>query len=433
MPLFRLSNFRLIALFLQTANQNMKAYYFSFLFFFLMNILLYSQNDSTVIQAIIIDSTATIQQSDSIQQLDLVDILSKMFKIKNVDEKREKGKVRFTLFPTSSAASGDKTVFTSFNVTFLAGDKKTTNLSNIFFIPYIGFGKQYGFIVQPNIWLRNNNWNFVGEHFILNYPQNTWGLGGNSPDENEILIDYDHLRFHQNALVGIFPHFALGLGYAFDNHYNIVIDSADLSEISAPHLFNTSDNSSLSSGLTLPVVLDTRQNSLNAEQGIYCSITYSFYDPIFGSDDRWQSLFVDVRKYFPISGKKYSILALRSYYWTILSGTVPYLDLPANRWEPTTGSASRGIRQNRYRSNAILYYESEYRFGISRNGLLGGVVFASVTAPSEYGTQHFIYWHPAAGVGVRLKFNKYSRTNVTLDYGFSKGFQSVYLNIGEAF
>jgi len=107
--------------------------------------------------------------------------------------------------------------------------------------------------------------------------------------------------------------------------------------------------------------------------------------------------------------------------------------LPSNGWEPAFGTSSRGIQQNRYRSNALLYFETEYRFGITANGLLGGVVFANATSASQYGTQQFTYWHPAAGAGVRIKFNKYSRTNVTLDYGFSKGYQSVYLNIGEVF
>jgi hypothetical protein len=107
--------------------------------------------------------------------------------------------------------------------------------------------------------------------------------------------------------------------------------------------------------------------------------------------------------------------------------------LPANRWEPSAGSASRGIAQNRYRSNAILYGESEYRFGLTTNGLLGGIIFANITSASEYDTQDYQYWHPAAGFGIRVKLNKYSRTNVALDLGFSKGYQSLYLNIGEAF
>ena len=378
------------------------------------------------------DSLSVTGSSDSIRQVDMIDYLVKIFKVKSSEEKRNNSKIRFSLFPTGSNISGGKTVFTSFNVAFLLGDKSNTNVSTIYFVPYIGFGGQYGFQAQPNIWLQSNSWNFTGEYFILNYPQNTWGLGGNSADENECLIDYKHLRIHQNALVGIFPNLAIGLGFAFDNHYDIQLAKTESSALIEDYFPENIDHT-LSSGITFPVVYDSRHNSINPQQGLYSSVTYSFYDPVFGSDDQWQSLFADVRKYFPIRGKKLTIFALRSYYWTIISGNVPYLDLPANRWEPTQGSASRGIAQNRYRSNAILYFEGEYRFGITANGLIGGVLFTSVTAPSQYGTQQFIYWHPAAGAGIRVKFNKYSRTNVTLDYGFSKGFQSIYLNIGEAF
>jgi outer membrane protein assembly factor BamA len=379
-----------------------------------------------------IDSLNRALVSDSIRQVDLVDYLNTIFKVRNLEEKRVQRKVRFSLFPSTSGISGDKTVFTSFNVAFLLGDLSNTNVSNIYFYPYISFGGQYGFQLQPNIWLRKNSWHFIGDYFILNYPQYTWGPGGNSSDENKTMIDYNHLRVHQSALKGIWPHFSAGIGYAYDYHNDITIEETAYSEEVIGYLPEPIDHS-VSSGITLPILYDSRRNALNAQQGFMASFTYSFYDPVFGSDDRWQSIFYDMRKYFHIPGTKRNILALRSYYWTILSGKPPYLDLPANRWEPISGSASRGIKQNRYRSNAILYFESEYRFGITKNGLIGGAVFASVTSASQYETQNFLYWHPAAGTGIRLKFNKFSNTNVAFDFGISKGFASVYLNIGEAF
>jgi hypothetical protein len=379
-----------------------------------------------------VDSLNRALFTDSIRQVDLVDYLNKIFKINNFDQRRVQRKVRFSLFPSTSGISGDKTVFTSFNVAFLLGDLSNTNVSNIYFYPYIAFNGQYGFQVQPNIWLRKNSWNFTGDYFILNYPQYTWGLGGNSPDENKTMVDYNHLRIHQNAMKGIFPHFSAGIGYAFDIHYDIHVEESDFSDIINGYLPESGGNT-VSSGLTLPILYDSRRNALNAQQGFMASFTYSFYDPVFGSDDKWQSLFLDTRKYFHIPGSKHNTVAFRSYYWTIISGKTPYLDLPANRWEPISGSASRGIKKNRYRSNALIYFESEYRFGISANGLIGGVVFASVTSASQYETQNFLYWHPAAGTGIRLKFNKFSNTNVAFDFGFSKGFASVYLNIGEAF
>jgi outer membrane protein assembly factor BamA len=285
---------------------------------------------------------------------------------------------------------------------------------------------------MPDIWLRNNSWNFKGEYFILNYPQNTWGLGGNSSDENETLIDYKHQRIHQNATIGLFSHFSAGIGYALDRHFDISVEENEFSDTIMKN-FPVGKNKSTSSGITIPFLYDSRHNSNNPQQGFMGSVTYNFFSKLLGSDNNWQSVFADARKYFPIAGKRKSIIACRSYYWTVVSGDVPYLDLPANRWEPSTGSASRGIAQNRYRSNALLYFETEYRFGITTNGLLGGVVFGSVLSASEYKTQHFYYWHPAAGAGIRVKFNKYSNTNISFDLGFSKGFATVYLFIGEAF
>ncbi len=281
--------------------------------------------------------------------------------------------------------------------------------------------------MYPNIWLKKNSWNFTGEYFILNFPQDTWGLGGDSQEEDKLLVGSKHIRVYQNALIRIVPNFAIGMGYALDRRY--AIDVAENQTITAMD----SGKTSTSSGITFPAIFDNRRNTINPQQGFYAKLAYNLYLPGMGSDDRWASLFCDLRKYFRFSSNKTSILAFRSYYWTILSGNAPYLDMPATRWEPAWGSASRGIQQGRYRSNAILYGEAEYRFGITANDFLGGVVFTNVTAPSKYDTQQFIYLHPAVGAGIRLKFNKFSRTNVTLDYGVSKDFQSVYVNIGEAF
>ena len=102
-------------------------------------------------------------------------------------------------------------------------------------------------------------------------------------------------------------------------------------------------------------------------------------------------------------------------------------------WAPASGIASRGIQTGRYRSNAMLYAEVEQRFGLSANGLFGAVVFANSTSVSEFNSQQFKYWHGAAGVGLRMKFNKYSDANLALDLGVSDDFWSVWVNLGEVF
>jgi outer membrane protein assembly factor BamA len=378
------------------------------------------------------DSIRSAHQLDSIRQVDLVDYLVRIFKIKNSEQKRDNNKVKFSLFPTTTTTTADRTVVTSFNAAFLLGDIKNTNISTVYFYPYIAFNGQYGIQLTSNIWLNRNSWNFVGEYFALNYPQYTWGLGGNSPDESETLINFKHIRFYQNAMKGIFPHIALGLGYSYDRHFNIHIDDESMTN-AINHGIPVDTFNTISSGIALPAIFDNRNNPINSKRGWLLNSTYYFFLPALGSDDAYQSLFLDLRRYFTLPVRRSPVLAFRSYYWTITKGMAPYLDLPANRWEPATGSASRGIQKNRYRSNAMLYFESEYRFGISKNGLWGGVLFADVLSASEYQTQNFRYWHPAGGAGVRLKLNKYSGTNVGFDVGASKGFASVYLFIGEAF
>jgi len=375
-----------------------------------------------------IDTYYIYKNNDSIKQVDGIDYLLKLFKIKKSQEKIENKKVNFSFFPVDASNAGDRVLVSSFNATFLLGEKENTNNSTVYLIPYISFNNQFGIELYPTIWLKENSWNFVGEYFALNFPQDTWGLGGDTPESNETLVDGKTLRFHQNVLKGILPNLAVGLGYQYDEHHQLEIKEtnidADIPEITT--------NKTISSGVSLPIVFDNRKNINNPQNGMYASATYLYNDKSLGSDTKWQSLFIDARKYFSIPYAR-SVLALRSYYWTILSGETPYFDLPSTRSEPGTSSSSRGLQKNRYRSNAMLFFETEYRFNITQNGFLGGVVFVNTTSASEYDTQNFVHWQPAIGAGVRLKFNKYTKVNVAFDFGISKDYASVYLKIGEVF
>jgi hypothetical protein len=51
----------------------------------------------------------------------------------------------------------------------------------------------------------------------------------------------------------------------------------------------------------------------------------------------------------------------------------------------------------------------------------------------EYEGNTFVYWHPAAGTGLRIKFNKISPNNICVDIGISKNFTGIYLSLGEVF
>jgi hypothetical protein len=60
-------------------------------------------------------------------------------------------------------------------------------------------------------------------------------------------------------------------------------------------------------------------------------------------------------------------------------------------------------------------------------------VFSNVQSFSEFKTNQYIYWHPAIGAGLRIKLNKYSKTNIVFDYAISKEYKTYYINISETF
>jgi hypothetical protein len=80
------------------------------------------------------------------------------------------------------------------------------------------------------------------------------------------------------------------------------------------------------------------------------------------------------------------------------------------------------------------YLEAEDRFAISRNGLIGGVVFFNVESFKKNLAPSFNDFNPGFGTGIRIKLNKNSNTNICIDYGFGlHGSQGIAVNVGEVF
>jgi hypothetical protein len=65
---------------------------------------------------------------------------------------------------------------------------------------------------------------------------------------------------------------------------------------------------------------------------------------------------------------------------------------------------------------------------------LGAVVFSNVQSVSEWPSNQFKALLPGVGAGIRIKLNKYSNTNLALDYGFGAGGSNgIFVNLGEVF
>ena len=188
---------------------------------------------------------------------------------------------------------------------------------------------------------------------------------------------------------------------------------------------------SISSGPAFTILYDNRKNSINALKGLYSVFTLRVNREYLGSSDDWNSVFFDTRKYVNFSKVRHSTLAIRAIYWSAW-GNVPYLNLPSTGYD-YTGTTGRGYYRGRYRGKQMIYGEAEYRFDITRSGLWGGVVFANGQSYPEPETGKFTYIKPAVGIGGRLKFNKFSDSNITCDIAFGQDSFNYYVTLNEAF
>jgi hypothetical protein len=117
------------------------------------------------------------------------------------------------------------------------------------------------------------------------------------------------------------------------------------------------------------------------------------------------------------------------------SGAPPYFHLPETVSD-VYGRAARGYQQGRYRGERLAYGEVEYRGMLTRNGLFGMVAFANTTTVTNLaaGEKLFDSYAPAVGAGLRVLFNKRSRTNLCVDVAFGKdGAQGLYFALQDAF
>ncbi|MBU6121542.1 hypothetical protein [Hymenobacter siberiensis] len=144
-------------------------------------------------------------------------------------------------------------------------------------------------------------------------------------------------------------------------------------------------------------------------------------------------LLIDARTYLHPSPRSANILALWRYNAVTIAGNPPFPDLPSTGWD-TYSNTDRGFIQSRFRGDDLLYGEVEYRYGITRNRLLGGVVFANAQTVTEQQSRRFEKVVPAAGAGLRLRLNKVSNTTLAIDYAFgADGSHGLSLNLGGVF
>ena len=381
------------------------------------------------------DTSGTSQRQRD--QIDLIDIgRSILLKHpgKRIDSATKKaGKVYGSLLP-----SAEYTLQTAFavnltaNAAFFTGERTEDNISNIYLNLTYTQNKQLQVPLETNIWTKNNRYNIITDWRYAKYPQDTYGLGGKTIADSGYLIDFSNARFYQTVLKTIGTDLYVGLGYNLDYFWKVREVDPPPGRVTDFQKYGLHPKS-VSSGVTFNFLYDSRRNAINPEPGSYLNVIYRPNFTFLGSDNNWQTLLIDGRKYLHLPGDSKNMLAFWTFDWFTLQGDPPYLLLPSTASD-TYVNMGRGYIQGRFRSKNLLYGESEYRFGLTRNGLLGGVVFLNAQSFSEPSTGRFEVVNPGWGGGIRIKLNKFSHTNIALDYGFGlHGSKGIFANLGEVF
>lgn len=381
------------------------------------------------------------QNYHQVKQVDAVEVLKKLIKSKknNPEDSLKRANSLFRLSVVPAAGYSLTTGFAALagmNAAFYTGSNHdSTSLSTIATNLTFTSKGQVLFPIQSSIWTRNNQYNLVTDWRLFKYPQETFGLGGRTALANGYIINYSYLRLYTTVLRKVYGNFYAGLGYDLDYFYNIRELLPKATKKNAPKTaFERYGSGSYErgSGITLNALFDSRDNPINSTKGLYANLIYRSNNKFLGNQSAWKSIILDTRKYIRL-GDTRNVLALWSYDWISYGGKPPFLDLP-NTGADTYSSTGRGYIQGRFRGSQMLYLESEFRYSITNNGLLGGVFFANAQSFARRLSSQLKFINPAIGAGARIKLNKFSNTNICIDYGIGLGgSKGLFINLGEVF
>jgi len=366
--------------------------------------------------------------------VDFVDGLYRVLKVNKVRSQDEKqNKTLFTFIPgvEYSLATG---FASSINANFILPVKKITD-NHSFVSSELKYTQNKQVIAQmvSNVWLKSNEYNINTNWSYLKFPQKDFGLGSSSDLKLFDNLDYSYIKLHQSIVKRIAPNLYFGPGLNIDYRWNIT-DTTTLNKPLVGFKEYGFTKQSTSIGVLLNLLYDTRKQVSNpAPNSSYLNLVYRDNLKLLGSDQNWQLILLDYRKYIPFPMGSKNILAFWSYNVFTLAGKQPYLDLPSTASDTYTNTG-RGYIQGRYRGDKFVFAESEYRFGITENGFLGGVVFANMQSVSEQQGKPLQSILPGYGAGIRIKLSKHSNTNVAIDYGIGQGgSKGIFMNLGEVF
>ena len=340
-------------------------------------------------------------------------------------------------------------------IAFVAGDPGSTRISSS--VSSLSYSTKNDLLLNVRFGLHSNEnqWFVEGDNRMYISGQSVYGLGSDTPSSSAIDADYTFVRIHDRAYRRVRGPLYVGAGLLFDSHSNVEPDDdAGEAWTGSPYVTYSQQHglpidSQQSGGLSANLLVDKRVGEIDPRRGWMAQGWYRVsFDGFFGGDSSWQLAHLEARTYLPLGRQPLANessqgggvpakhrLALWTFADITTKGAAPYFDLPETVSD-VYGRSARGYQQGRYRGERLVYGELEYRGMLTRNGLLGLVAFVNTTTVTnlDAGEKLFDSYAPAAGAGLRVLFNKRSRTNLCVDLAFGKdGAKGLYFALQDAF
>jgi len=425
-------------------------------FVMLCNMLAYSQTEQTVdsLKADSLNSKLpkNIRPADStFKQYDVADLLRDLLHPnRQVNPMRKKSGITLmpnvAYNPSIGAQIGIKAVAGR----ILGNDPKTLMSVAATSASITTKGIIYVYL-SHNVFTNGNKWNLQGSLIAAKTVTPDFGLGigtaAGSTEVEQILANPDRLpfvfhaqyySFRERVYKQIEDHWFVGAGVSFDVRRNIedrksTTDLTPYNIYSDKHGFNRDHYSA--NALLFNVQYTSRDNQNRAYKGIYADAGLRMNQSWMGSSKNALQFTTDFRKYWSLSKRNPEhVIAFWNWGSYLVSGALPYLELPGPG-KDVGARSGRGYTIAYFKGTKYMDNEVEYRFPITRNKFIGGVAFFNLqTANDESGTRIFDKWQPGGGAGLRVLFNKSTRTNLCLDYAWGNfGRKGFFLGLNEAF
>lgn len=308
---------------------------------------------------------------------------------------------------------------------------------------------------RHNVFMSANKWNFQGNWQFSKYGLIDHGLGTDNDvycstafiindypvtlADSTFPIRYNYIRLLEKAYRKIGAHTFAGLGLSLDIYDQISDVRLSDSTLTPHQIYSTvhgyDPKKYSANGLLLAFQFNNREHPIRSYGGIYFDVQVRFDQKWMGSTSNSTQIMYDFRKYWSLS-KRNPEHVIAFWHWAsyLMSGDVPYLELPYTGSD-TYNRSGRAYTIGYFRGPSYGYFETEYRYPITRNKLISGIVFMNLQSAAD-GMNEGIYrsWRVGGGAGFRFLFQKHSRSAVCVDFSHGEcGSNGVFFGLNEVF